>query len=358
MQQKKLYWIDKLRCLSILLVILVHSIEEGIYSLDLKSVIAMPLHYRLFPFICFTVGRIGVPIFLLITGYLFLDRFFNEGDSKKFWKSNWMHLILCTQFWFLLYDIFLIYCQRVSLTFYDILQDIFFLNKVQMSHVWYMPVIIGLYAFIPFVANAIHVLKTWKNHNLFLIPIFFFIIVLFFYPTISVIIKNTEPNSRVLTNQINAGYSGGIYGLYLIFGWLIKDGLLRQIKSIWLIVIFVVSCIVAVWIQIWSYQNGIGYNIWYDSPMLLVSSMSIFELFSRTKNNENKFTTFLSGNAFGIYLIHFPIKLILLDYVLDLQYKKEFQVFILFFCTFILSLWITHFFSKIPKIGNYLLYKK
>ncbi len=85
---KHLPWIDLLRIVSISLVVLCHATEEGIYNLSLSSVLSMQSACRIFPFTCFTLGRLGVPLFLLISGYLFLDREYNVLTTKRFWKKT------------------------------------------------------------------------------------------------------------------------------------------------------------------------------------------------------------------------------------------------------------------------------
>ena len=355
-QDKHIEWIDLLRIIAISLVILCHSSEEGIYILSLDSVLAMQYKSSIFSFACFTLGRLGVPIFLLISGYLLLDKEYDTNKMKQFWKNNWLHLILCTMIWFLIYDLFLVFIQNKGITLVEIIQDVFFLNKVQMSHVWYMPMIIGLYALIPFAANALQ--KTDKQRIIW-IPLSFFFIFLFLCPTISLLLRIVIPSIRPLSNQINAGFSGGIYGIYLLFGWLLKKKTFKKIKGYWLGIIFVLSTSVAVCFQLWAYNNNIQYNIWYDNPFLLIAAVCIFELFSRCKFHRGyRLLHWLSSYAFAIYLIHFPFKLLLLDSVMNISCPKPIQVFILWGLLLVISLPVAIIISLIPKCGNYLLYRK
>ncbi len=353
---KHVPWVDLLRVIAIILVVLCHSSEEGIYELSLNPILAMRPVDRVFPFFCFTLGRLGVPIFLLISGYLLLDREYDESATKRFWKKNWFHLIICTMFWFLAYDLFLIFCKGAEITAIEILQDVLFLNKVNMSHVWYMPMIIGLYACIPFAANA---LCKVENNHFVQIPMVFFFCVLFVYPTVSLISRLVDSTIRTMSNQIGSGFIGGTYGVYFIMGWLLKKGALKKAKWYWLMLILCVSFSVSVWIQLWAYNCEIRYNVWYDSPFLFVAAVSLFELFSRIRTSrEHKGLRWLSGYAFGVYLIHFPIKLILLDWIMRLSYSKEIQVVIMWGVLLGIGFTGAMIVSIIPRIGNYLLYRK
>ncbi len=119
-------WIDLIRIIAILLVLLCHSVEEGINDLSLCGLSMVGWEDRVFSVAVFTIGRLGVPFFLLISGYLLLDRAYTAKTTILFWKNNWLHLTLCTQFWFILYDIFLMIGQREKISLIHMLADVFF----------------------------------------------------------------------------------------------------------------------------------------------------------------------------------------------------------------------------------------
>ena len=78
--------VDLLRCIAILCVILCHAIT-AVYDIDLESMTPIRPTVVL-AFTLFTIGRTGVPIFLMVTGYLLLDRPYDEGGAVRFWKRN------------------------------------------------------------------------------------------------------------------------------------------------------------------------------------------------------------------------------------------------------------------------------
>lgn len=92
-------WIDAVRCLAILCVILCHA-TEFIYipnSLSARGLADFSLTSVVFAFFMHDVGRLGVPMFLFITGYLLLTRDYDEAACYKFWKGNWLRLVLATE---------------------------------------------------------------------------------------------------------------------------------------------------------------------------------------------------------------------------------------------------------------------
>ena len=102
--KNRIVWIDLIRICAIVLVVLCHA-TEGIYKLDVDSVLALNTADKILVFTCFTIGRLGVPLFLMISGWLLLDRKYDRQAMKRFWKNSWLHLIACALVWFLLYDL-------------------------------------------------------------------------------------------------------------------------------------------------------------------------------------------------------------------------------------------------------------
>lgn len=62
-------FLDVVRTVAIFLVILNHC-TETVYHLNYDSMIAFSKGVRLFALSNFTLGRVGVPLFLFLTGYL------------------------------------------------------------------------------------------------------------------------------------------------------------------------------------------------------------------------------------------------------------------------------------------------
>jgi peptidoglycan/LPS O-acetylase OafA/YrhL len=92
---KRIEWIDFARMLAFFGAVLCHA-TEGIYKLNIKYMGTVSLQSKVFAFSAFTIGRPGVALFLMITGYLLLDRECDFETIKKFWKNNWLRLLICT----------------------------------------------------------------------------------------------------------------------------------------------------------------------------------------------------------------------------------------------------------------------
>ncbi len=100
-------WIDLVRVFAIFLVVLCHAVEGGIYNFNLDSMAGLSRISKLFGFGLFTFSRLASCLFLIMSGYLLLDRVYDREKIVRFWKKSWLHLLICTVIWFLIYDLFL-----------------------------------------------------------------------------------------------------------------------------------------------------------------------------------------------------------------------------------------------------------
>lgn len=73
-------YIDVARCVAILCVVACHAIELDYYFVRFGKM-EVTIASWIFQNVIFTIGRLGVPLFLMITGALMLGR---EYNTKKF----------------------------------------------------------------------------------------------------------------------------------------------------------------------------------------------------------------------------------------------------------------------------------
>ncbi|MEE1037022.1 MAG: acyltransferase [Oscillospiraceae bacterium] len=351
MRQERIKWIDLLRALAILMVILCHA-TEGIYSLSISGLTDLSVQSKVSAFTLFTFGRLGVPIFLMISGYLLLDKEYDSEKTIKFWKNNWFQLFICTEVWFFIYEVFL-KISGYEIGILQVVADLLFVHKVNMSHVWYMPMIVGMYLLIPFVANSLKHCDT----KLLYFPILFFSVFSFCVPTGKAILNVLGLDA--LSLQMSLGFSGGIYGIYIVLGYMVKKEMLKFLKNAWLAIVAMVGIALSVILQLWSYKCGVQYNIWYDCVFLMVASVSIFELFSRiTIVPAYSVVNWMSQYSFAVYLVHNMFRIPLKKYFLALNCAQMMKVLLLWGAVCILSFLTARLISLIPKIGKPLLYLK
>lgn len=343
--------IDLLRCCAIFCVVLNHC-TEAVYALNLDGVMRLSWISKIFAFSAFTVGRIGVPCFLAISGYLLMDRVYSTDQCKKFWKDSWFHLVACTWLWFTIYDLLLV-LQGKSVPWDDYLRHILFLGTVNFSHVWYMPVIIGIYLLVPVLSNGLHTMN--NKHILAILGVYF--IYSFAAPTLNIVSAVIGVGN--VSVKFSSGFSGGAYGLYLLLGAMVKKGVFKRVKTLVLLLLVAFSYCTTVFFQLWSYHGGYKYNVWYDFPLLLVIGICLLELFSRIQTIPGRrIITVLSKYSFAVYLIHNTILTPLRPWLSRLNLMLPIKVIGMLVLISISSYIISFLIGKIPKVGPYLLYLK
>ena len=222
LEKNRIIYLDIARTFAIIFVVLCHSVEL-IYKMNLQGWISISLNARIFKTIVFTLGRIGVPLFLFLTGYLLLNRKYdNDADIKKFYKNNLLSLIVTTEVWILIYNIFLSLYNNKPFDTYSLIKEMLFLQKVPLMNMWYMPMIIGIYIAIPYVSKVVHTfsIKTLK------IPIILVFVCIFIMPTLNLILKTFKLDQYNCILDIS--FLGGGYGLYIVGGYLIREKIIKK----------------------------------------------------------------------------------------------------------------------------------
>lgn len=347
MNKTRIEWIDLVRAIAILTVLYIHSVD-GIYIISSDAIMNFTIISRIFEFASLFIGRIGVPFFLMITGYLLLDRVFDDAKVKKFWNNSCKTLIIVTMLWSVIYAISL---TMISNRYTQV-------NTVEagnlfFSHMWYMPMIIGMYLSMPFVAAA---LKNFEDRTILQATIVFAILA-FCLPFISLLFDMEGIQNVAI--QYCLGFSGGIYGIYIILGYLVKKGMFKNISSkIWGIVA-VVSFLICVLFQYYTFMRGYNFFLWYEFPFILTGSFALFELVSRRESvmfySQVKV---LSKYSFAVFLIHNLFRLPLLPVIVELPFTEPVKAIILWILLIVLSYATAAIIYRIPKFGKFMLYMR
>ena len=289
--------IDFARAFAIICVILTH-VTETTYQLQAEAVWGGE-HIKLLALSLFAVGRLGVPIFLFLTGYLLLDRGYSIEKMKYFWNNNLKSLLMITEIWIIIYFVFFCFFYNVSPDWMKLIEQITFLKNPDIGHLWYMGQILGLYLALPMVANVLRYLE--KKMVVILFAIAF--IYTFFPTTLNPILSLI--NEDYIYSQFNTNFFGGHYGLMILMGWMLKKGYFNKINN-WIIAFTgLLSYVGVVWTEFYSYKQGITYNVWYDFAPLVLSSFCILTLILRMKTIPlKKVTSWMGYSSFAVYLLH------------------------------------------------------
>lgn len=345
-------WLDILRTLAIAGVVLCHCVE-GVYTFDVNSIQALGAMNRGGAIVMYTLGRVlGVPLFLMLTGYLLLGRSYDTEKCVRFWRKNWLHLFLCTEIWIVLYELFLLAYQGQPIPLGYLVRAMLFLEPSSMYHMWYMPMLLGFYGLLPLAAIALQKVET----KVLLVPFLIFFVYSFgvvFYAALAPVMGGTKP-----VNQFSMGFSGGAYGLYLVSGYFLKRNVLQKIKTWTIMLLMVVSFATTVGLQYYAYGKGVAMGVWYDFPLVYICSVGLFELAARGRERikEHRLPAMIARYSFGVFLMHMIVRCMVLAAVLSLGISLPLKLLVMWMVLFVGGLVLTWLVARIPKVGKYMLF--
>ena len=142
MSKSRKPWLDIIRATAILCVVLCHSVE-AFYRPVLLGQLRLSFPFWNIENLLFTVGRIGVPLFLATTGALMLPR--DYPDVSAFYKKSLFPLFLTTEIWLFFNYIFYCLIEHKTFEISRLILEMLFLKASSLSHMWYMPVITGIF---------------------------------------------------------------------------------------------------------------------------------------------------------------------------------------------------------------------
>ena len=300
-----------------------------------------------------SISRIGVPIFVMISGALMLDESY-EFTVKKL-VAHIVKMLIFFLFWSFIYSVInniitpLIYHNPI--VFKDFISSFVYGHY----HLWFCLMIIGLYLLVPLLRLWIKVEnKKYIEYFLILSLTFTFLI-----PQIISVLGNyftvLESVNSIL-NNINLKYVAG-YAPYFILGWYLHNFELKPKKLFYVLGIlsliftvvmtFVLSYTTGTAIQ--AYDN-ISVNILLQSVAVFILLKSLFGHVPYEKEKHN-FIGFIAKNSLGIYAVHVQIVTILFDLLIMINLNIAIiNILIIFIVSLAVSCLISFVFSKIPVL--------
>ena len=143
----RLVHLDLLRILACFSVVMLHSSAQFWYDLPVQDADWLVANsYN-------AVSRFGVPVFVMLSGALFLSQK-KETNLKRLYLHNILRLVVLYIVWCVLYGLFDCFTFSWSmLSPEDIFREIF----SGRYHLWYLPMLAGIYMLLP-------VLRSWISH--------------------------------------------------------------------------------------------------------------------------------------------------------------------------------------------------
>jgi surface polysaccharide O-acyltransferase-like enzyme len=312
--------LDFIRSLAILMVCWVHSVNR-IYSFTLKGMNSLSSASFVFGNVAHAFGQMGVPLFLMLSGYLLLSREYNSfEDVKAFLKKKLLPLLICYEIWVALYELFAVFVVKLKpFSLGQWVRHSLMLEEFKyLRHMWYIPAIIGIYLFIPLLSIVLHKLPA----KAFVLPLLAGYFYFFLVPTLNIFLAPTGHTQ--LSSRINIAYMGAHNGMYVLFGYFFKTclepRLIRSDRKKILAVLFavcsVVTAVLTGAVLCWSYRHNAAITVQYSNALLPIFGVSLFSAVT-LMGDRIPFAGLwrsVSLASFGIFFFHYPILLWILDH--------------------------------------------
>lgn len=347
---RRFLYIDLLRAFACLAVIIIHVSASNQYSIDVRGTA-----WQIFN-VYDSLARFSVPAFVMISGVLFLDTS-KPLEVKQIYKKHIPRILSAWIFWEVFYASVQLF--KTGQVFnWDGCVMIIKTAITGHYHLWYLPMLIGLYMATP-ILRAITEKKDKKICKYFIYLFFAFsvwkpAILLFSPPNWFVDIVNKIPFT------IASGYVG-----YFMLGYYLATYPMSKLWKNTFYVLGIAGAAATVFVsELDSISKGVTSGIVYDffSVPVIFMSIGVFLIFkewvSRHDFNRKfiKVVKSLSSCSFGIFLVHaFIIERIYDLGLTTLTFNPAFSVPIISFLGFFLSWFFVFLIKKIHFVKKHII---
>lgn len=339
---KRTVWLDMLRIMACFAIIMIHISVHFYYS--------QQENVHLAGIIWDSIVRWGVPVFIMISGTLFLNPE-KHIDLKLLYRKYISRLFITLVIWNIFYQGFfdcILPCLINHESFITCIPKLFELH----FHMWFLPMMIGIYIIIP-------LLKAIVDHKLEGYFLLLWLIYHFLHTLTTLNIPHSELAYGILDSfkmNMIVGYSG-----YFMFGYyLSKQNINKNLFIIAICTLFISIILTIIGTFYYNDErlwNGIPFNIIMLSLSVFVCGKYLFSTYTTNKqaNKKTNILSIITPNIFGVYLIHALYLHILWLIWNHLQLEENFisslfYIPILTIIIFIVSLCTTMIIRKIPLL--------
>lgn len=353
----RIAYFDHLRILATFLIMLLHTAAYHWYDTDISSTSWLILNGWK------TLTDHAVLLFIMISGSLFLGR---DVPVKKIFSKYVLRMACAFIFWSFIY--------ALAANFRSGIRSIFDVTLSSHYHLWFIPMIAGLYICLPVLRQFV---KTDKILRYFLLISFIFAFIL---PNVLNILSDFGSGLRVsgyLGGLTLARYAGFIndrlsdakiymitgYAFYFLTGYFLNKAELTRKCRVILYILGAAGLLVTYALTTMDFfrtgtpSDTYHYNFSIGVVFSAVATFVLFKNIIRApESGGGKFIRMLSKYSFGAYLIHaLIIEQIALRLGLNaLTFSPVLSVPVIAIITFVLSFAISALLNRIPFINKYI----
>lgn len=281
MSAQKIGWIDNLRAVACLMVIMIHTTTWYITNSGQVAESAWDSANLLN-----STSRVCVPLFFMISGYLF----FGERSAQP---RHFLRIVLCLLFYSAVALLYITLLTPISET----LSLLHLLQKPVFYHLWFFFAIITIYLFSP----LIQVKPTTARYVIIMV-------------LVAAVLANPntadQATGRFQWLPINLYISGDsiYYLLYALLGRALGTMHTERRGVSWLAALLFIICVagISVGTKKELHINGAFSDLWYlyCGPLVFIGALSLFVLFKNCLSQPLPALALISRNSLPIYGFH------------------------------------------------------
>ena len=308
------YDLDVMRALAIVSISMNHAVNRAYenFSYAFFEFRTIPWWSTGIKVLAIVFGHIGVPLFLMISGALLLNkRMEGEADIRKFYRHNLLPILITTEIWYVIMYFFLLafHTEWSEITPWSALSGlvstVLFTNQTTMDSMWYMPMILCLYMLIPYVSMIVRRIPM----RMFLLPCLVVYVADMVLPLVNSVLKLNFVN-MYLSFVPRASNLFSMYFLYVLLGYWINRGGLSRIRGRYIAAATVICFAVSSIFQFYAYSCPPQVVLDYNFPLLPILAACVFELVRRGAHLLKRMqrpVTYLARISFAVYFVHILI---------------------------------------------------
>lgn len=316
--KQRVFWLDVARVIAIISISLNHAVNRSYdnYTDQMAEYLTIPMASTLFKTFITVFSHLGVPIFLMISGALLLDKKIKEEkEIERFFRHNYLDLLITSEIWYFIMYWGLSIGQLIKngtlsigqlpKLLLGLIKTMLFIDQVAFDSTWYIPMILCVYLLIPIFALVLQRCRL----RVFAIPCLMVFLSTMVFPNINsiLLLGGHEYQIEFALRSLNV-FSG--YFLYVFAGYWISRGGLSGLNNLVLAGACGLSFFACFAIQLYAYSRPMNYLVEYDFSLILVTATLLFECIRRFSFNEKKtgnVISYISKISFGIYFVHIMI---------------------------------------------------
>ncbi len=333
MVKKRVVWIDIIKVVALILVIVLHLISNSVQ-----------LNVRKASLLIYYCGTISVPLFFMVSGYLLLNK--KEAITYKYCINKIIKILffmlLCNLvfvliFWFKTGNVLNVFLEMCL----NFVQDGYF------YHFWYLWSLIIIYLLLPILYKVFN-----EKKNYYYITITFILISLF--ASIINIIRYQNGLS-VFKYSIIQSLRWWIYFTYFMLGGFIaKTDFLAKLSTIkhGLILLFTfILCLVYEYFMATKLYGNLYAENFYDNLIIIVLVVLFFTFIKKVFAKRGEFIAYFAQFSLVMYMIHVTVIDVLKMF---LKMNNDYINVLYIIPVFLLSYLVAYILDKIPILNKFI----